>query len=215
MAGKSPATSEAAAQPALAALAAQLTAARYAVFIWEPAQLGAHAALCIERLMQLIQRLNQTTRAAGLPIGGGDGAMTAQYVHAWRTGLPLRSRHGPRGLEHDPLRFGAPRLLADGAFDLLLWVASFPGQVAGGVLAQAALPRIVLGLPALAAQLGDERDTVFIPVATPGIHTDGHLFRTDGIVLMPLHAVRDDGLPSVAAVVEALMRALSPGRAAA
>jgi formylmethanofuran dehydrogenase subunit B len=215
VAGKTPAAAEALAYPALATLAAQLKAAGYAVLVWEPAQLGAHAALCIERLMQLIQRLNQTTRAAGLPIGGADGAMTAQYVHAWRTGLPLRSRHGPRGLEHDSLRFGAARLLADGAVDLLLWVASFPGQVAGGVPAAARLPRIVLGLPALAAQLGDERHTVFIPVATPGVHTDGHLFRADGIVLMPLHALRDDGLPSVAAVVEALTRSLAPGRAAA
>lgn len=215
VAGKSTALAEATAHPALAAFATQLKAARYAVFIWEPAQLGAHAALCIERLMQLIQRLNQTTRAAGLPIGGADGAMTAQYVHAWRTGLPLRSRHGPRGLEHDPLRFGAPRLLADGAVDLLLWVVSFPGQVAGGVPAAAGLPRIVLGLPALAAQLGGERHTVFIPVATPGVHADGHLFRVDGVVLMPLHALQDDGLPGVAAVVDTLTQALAPGRAAA
>ena len=209
------AATEAAARPALAALAAQLNAARYTVFVWAPSPLGAHAALCTERLMQLIQRLNQTTRAAGLPIGGGDGAMTAQYVHAWCTGLPLRSRHGPRGLEHDPLRFGAPRLLADGAVDLLLWVASFPGQAAGGVPVPATGPRIVLGLPTLAGQLGDERDTIFIPVATPGVHTDGHLFRADGVVLMPLHSLRDDGLPSVAAVVDALTRALAPRRAAA
>lgn len=215
VAGKTPAAAEALASPALATLAAQLKAARYAVLVWEPAQLGAHAALCIERLMQLLQRLNQTTRAAGLPIGGADGAMTAQYVHAWRTGLPLRSRHGPRGLEHDPLRFGAPRLLADGAVDLLLWVASFPGQVAGGVPAAAGLPRIVLGLPALAAQLGDARNTVFIPVATPGVHADGHLFRVDGAVLMPLHALQDDGLPGVAAVVDTLTQSLAPGRAAA
>lgn len=215
VAGKSPAAAEALAYPALATLAAQLKAARYAVLVWEPSKLGSHAALCIERLMQLIQRLNQTTRAAALPIGGADGAMTAQYVHAWRTGLPLRSRHGPRGLEHDPLRFGAQRLLADGAVDLLLWVASFPGQVAGGVPAAAGLPRIVLGLPALAAQLGDERHTVFIPVATPGVHTDGHLFRADGVVLMPLHALQDDGLPAVAAVVAALTQVLAPGRAAA
>ncbi|WP_338414440.1 formylmethanofuran dehydrogenase [uncultured Sphaerotilus sp.] len=215
VAGKSPAAAEALAYPALATLAAQLKAARYTVLVWEPSQLGPHAALCIERLMQLIQRLNQTTRAAALPIGGGDGAMTAQYVHAWRTGLPLRSRHGPRGLEHDPLRFGAQRLLEDGAVDLLLWVASFPGLVAGGVPAATGLPRIVLGLPALAAQLGDERHTVFIPVATPGVHTDGHLFRADGVVLMPLHALQDNDLPTVGAVVEVLMQALAPGRAAA
>jgi formylmethanofuran dehydrogenase subunit B len=203
VAGKSPAAAEALAHPLLAALAAQLKAARYAVLVWEPSRLGAHAALHVERLMQLLQRLNQTTRAAGLPIGGGDGALTAQHVHTWRTGLPLRSHHGPRGLEHDPLRFGAARLLADGAVDLLLWVSSF---VPTPVPACPDRPRIVLGLPVLADRLGDERNTVFLPVATPGVHTDGHLFRVDGSVLMPLHPIpgMTAAMPTVARVVGAL-----------
>jgi formylmethanofuran dehydrogenase subunit B len=31
---------------------------------------------------------------------------------------------------------------------------------------------------------------VFIPVATPGIDSDGHLFRLDTSVVTPLHAAR-------------------------
>jgi formylmethanofuran dehydrogenase subunit B len=54
---------------------------------------------------------------------------------------------------------------------------------------------------------------VFIPVSTPGIGSAGHLFRTDGSVLMPLRALRDDGLPTVAEVLRRLTQAL-PGAAA-
>ena len=71
---------------------------------------------------------------------------------------------------------------------------------------------IVLGPPALAeACRRPGLPTVFIPVATPGIGTDGHLFRTDGTVLLPLSAVYRDRLPSVAEVVTRLTQALREG----
>jgi formylmethanofuran dehydrogenase subunit B len=73
-----------------------------------------------------------------------------------------------------------------------------------------ALPHIVLGHPALAEPLAAAATgrSVFIPVTTPGIGSAGHLFRTDGVVLMPLHAVIDDGLPTVADVALKLRLAL-------
>ena len=37
--------------------------------------------------------------------------------------------------------------------------------------------------------------------ATPGLDAGGHLFRADGIVLVPLEAVRDAGLPGVDALI--------------
>jgi formylmethanofuran dehydrogenase subunit B len=45
---------------------------------------------------------------------------------------------------------------------------------------------------------------VFIPVSTPGIGAGGHLFRTDGSVMLPLRRLYDDGLPSVSDVVRRL-----------
>jgi formylmethanofuran dehydrogenase subunit B len=191
--------------PALAALAAQLQAARYAVLVWEPAQLGPHAALLIERLQQLIGLLNVQGRAAGFPLGGGDGAATVNQVFTWLSGLPLRSRRSPLGLEHEPLRFDAATLLSQHEVDALLWVSSFR---AAEVPALAGGWRIVLGLPALAAQLGDEARTVFIPVATPGVHTAGHLCRADGVVMLPLHAAMQTGLPTLADVITRITQAL-------
>jgi formylmethanofuran dehydrogenase subunit B len=199
--------------PGLAALAERLRDARYAVLVWEPGVLPPHGALFAELLQRLVATLNRRTRAASFALGGGDGAATVNQVFTWLSGLPLRTRATPAGLEHEPLRFDAARLLADRAVDGLLWIASFdparlPPPMADG------LPRIVLGPPAMAARLqaaGRPAETVFLPVATPGLNAPGHLFRTDGIVVVPLVAARDDGLARVDAVLAALAARLDGG----
>jgi len=196
-----------AAPPALVALAERLRAARYAVLVFEPARLPAPAGLLIETIQRIVASLNQTTRAAALPLGGDDGAATVNQTFAWLSGLPLRTRAGARGLEHEPHAFDGTRLLADGAVDLLLWLASFGTEP---MPPATALPRILIGHPRLAeAVAAAPAGSVFIPVATPGIGHAGHLFRCDGTVLMPLHALRDDGLPAAAEVLRRLAAALA------
>jgi formylmethanofuran dehydrogenase subunit B len=194
------------APPELTALSSRLSAARYAVLVYEPGRLPAHGALIIESIQRIVATLNRATRAAALALGGDDGAATVNQVFAWLSGLPLRSRAGPSGLEHEPLCFEAGRLLADGAVDALLWVSSFNPE---STPPPTDLPCVVLGHPRM--KPGPER--VFIPVTTPGIGAAGHLFRTDGVVMLPLHALRDDGLPGVGEVVRRLtqkVRGLAP-----
>jgi len=191
----------------LAALSARLQASRYSVLVYEPGRLPAQGALIVEAIQRIVATLNRTTRAASLSLGGGDGAATVNQVFAWLSGLPLRSRAGPVGLEHEPLCFDASRLLADDAVDMLLWVSSYGPEPAP---AAAGMPRIVLGHPAMRPQ-GEEanaRKQVFIPVSTPGIGTGGHLFRTDGSVLLPLRPLYEDGLPGVDEVVRRLTQAV-------
>jgi formylmethanofuran dehydrogenase subunit B len=196
--------------PALHALAQRLRAARYAVLVGAPQRLPAHGALLIEAVHRIVGELNRSTRAAALWIGGGDGAATANQVFTWLSGLPLRSRSGVHGLEHEPQLFGAQRLLADGAVDALLWVSSFD---AAARPPQTDLPLVALAHPA-AAPACRRRASVFIAVATPGIGSGGHLFRTDGTVLMPLAAARPDALPTVADAAQRIRHALSQRRAA-
>jgi len=193
-----------AAAGALGKLAGELHLAKYAVLVYEAGQMPSQAALIIEAINRIVSTLNLKTRAAALPLGGGDGASTVNAVFTWLGGLPLRSRASPAGLEHEPLRFDAQRLLADGAVDALLWIASF-GSEPGPP--QTDLPRIVLGHPAFADAVRGST-TVFIPVATPGIGSAGHLFRTDGSVLMPLRALKADPLPAVADVLKRITQAL-------
>lgn len=184
--------------PALAALAQRLHAARYAVIVAATGRLPEHGALIVEAVNRIVGRLNATTRAAALWIGGDSGSATANQVFTWLSGLPLRSRAGPAGLEHEPVAFDAQRLLADDAVDALLWVASFDATTAPP---PTRLPLVVLGHPALASTC-ERAGTVFIPVSTPGIGSAGHLFRTDGVVLLPLFPVYADTLPTVADVVD-------------
>jgi formylmethanofuran dehydrogenase subunit B len=193
------------APPALRDLAGTLLGARYAALVAAPARLPAHGALAVEAVHQVVNHLNRSTRAAALWIGGGNGAATSNQAFAWLSGLPLRSRAGPLGLEHEPLCFGTQRLLDDHAVDALLWVSSFD---ASAMPPPSAVPLIVLGPPALGPAVR-RPGAVFIPVATPGIGAAGHVFRTDGTVLMPLHALHDPGLPGVADVARALLRALN------
>lgn len=193
---------------ALVALAERLRAAHYAVIVWENPALPAHGALLVETINHVVGLLNRSTRAAGFPLGGGNGAATANQVFSWLSGVPLRSRAGPIGLEHEPLCFDAKRVLADGAADALLWLSSFNADP----LPATALPRIVIGHPDLANDLSVSASgapTVFIPVSTPGIGSAGHLFRTDGVVLMPLNAVYADTLPTAASVISRLTSAVA------
>lgn len=195
----------------LARLARMLGEARYAVLVWEPAVLPPHGALAAEMLLRIVATLNRSTRAASFALGGSDGAATVQQVFAWLSGLPLRTRFGRAGLEHEPVRFAAQALLADGAVDGLLWTWSFgPDRLPPAT----DLPRIVLGPPGMGARLleaGASAQCIFLPVATPGWNAAAHLFRTDGVVV-PLVAVRDAGVPAAERVLSELLARLGETR---
>lgn len=201
------------ADPMLAELAQQLRDARYAVFVFEASALSAPAALSIEMLNRVVGTLNRRTRAAVMSLGGSDGAYSVNQTLTWLSGLPLRTRVSRQGLQHEPHTMATARLIDQGAVDGLLWIASFAAE---RLPPPGVLPRIVLGPPGMGPRLaaaGGAPSTVFIPVATPGWNAAGHLFRTDGSIVLPLVAARDDGLPGVATVLQRLLSALPPRNA--
>jgi formylmethanofuran dehydrogenase subunit B len=202
---------------ALTSLVERVNAARYTVVVYEPAALPRpHGALLIEALNRIVKAVNRTTRAGALPLGGDDGALTVNQAVTWLSGFPLRTRvsmptrlAGEPQLDHDPTRYVTERLLAAREIDALLWVASFLPEPLPQALAEN-VPAIVLGHPALRGMLGTRAaPTVFIPVATPGIDSGGHLFRIDGSVVAPLTAMRVSALPTVAAIAARLSDALA------
>ena len=199
----------------LAALAQRLRAARYAVVVGETSRLPVHGALIIETVNRIVGTLNIDTRAGAMWLGGGNGAGTVNQVFSWLSGLPLRSRAGPLGLEHEPVCFDAARLLNDAAVDSLLWVSSFDASStppAPGLTAN--LPLIVLGHPALASSAA-RPGAVFIPVSTPGIGSAGHLFRADGGAVLPITPLYADTLPTLAEVLDRVTSMLQSLRSAA
>lgn len=189
-------------QDALEALAARLKAARYPVIVWSAALLpAAGAAVTIQAWAELARDLNETGRCVGLPIGAAHGVGGVNQVSTWQTGYPLPVRFTAEGPAHDPQRFAAAQALASGDADLLVWVS---GLGAGLAPPNTSVPRIVLSDDPAQAAGAD----VFLPVGTAGVDHAGRMFRADGVVCLPVRALREALAPSVADTLSALRQAL-------
>ena len=185
------------------ALAELCRNAKYGVVVWAPPSLNfPHADLAVEQFTGLVKDLNQTTRFAGLAVGGAEGAVTASAVCTWISGYPLRVSYASGAPDYDPYRHAIGRMLKDGEGDLLVWIASISPML---VPPPTKLPTIVLGTPGLALT---ETPEVFVPVGTPGLDHAGRLVRVDNVVSLPLKDLGRAELPVAADVVAAIEAAL-------
>jgi formylmethanofuran dehydrogenase subunit B len=186
---------------ALRALAATIAESEYVVFVWAPGQLGTDGDLVIGAVCDLVADLNRNRRAAGLSLGGNDGAQSMLATCSWQTGYPLRVSYAGDVLEYDPLRYATARLLARGEVDALLWISSFSATAPP----ESALPLVVLGTPGTPPRAASAAaPTVFLPVGTPGLDHPGQLIRSDGVVALPLPQLRARGLGAVGALLREL-----------
>ena len=165
----------------LQAVADKLKAAKYAVLAWVAKDLDFnHAELTIQNITETVAILNQTTRAAALPLGGSDGDTTANNANTWLSGLALNDAV----IEHD----------------LMIWVNSFSAEK---VPPQTNKPLIIIGNSNI-----DCEANVFIPIATPGLDCSGTLFRVDSSVVLPLKKNRENDLPTLRKVVSEIEKLL-------
>jgi len=185
------------------ALAEKCRQAKYGVVVWAPPSLNfPFAELAVEQFAGLVKDLNQTTRFAGLSLGGGEGAITASAVCTWISGYPLRVSYASGAPDYDPYRWSIGRMLIDGEGDLLVWIASISPDLAPP---DTELPTIVLGTPGLKLTNPPQ---VFIPVGTPGLDHAGRMIRVDNVVSLPLKDLGRAELPPAADVLAAIEAAL-------
>lgn len=189
---------------ALANLAERCKAASYGVVVWAPQTLTFDGAdLAVQIMSDIVRDMNKTTRFAGLSLGGNDGATSAASVCSWQSGYPLRVSYASGTPEYDPYRFDIGRMLASGEGDLLVWVSCFGPDHCGPP--PSSLPTIVIAAPGIAL---DQIPDVFIPVATPGLDHAGRLVRCDGVVSLPLKALRTSPHPRTQDVATGIKAAL-------
>jgi len=202
--GKKPAAGHIAgiATNTLAALADKLKAAKYAVIVWSASALKyPHAELTIQSITQLVNKLNESSRAAGLPLNSGDGDTSVNNVSTWLSGYPTRNRFNHGVPEYDTYHYSTEKQLQE--CDALLWVSTFNPHLPPETKA----PVIVIGHPG--TSLGATPD-VFIPAGIPGVDHAGQMFRMDSSITLPLKKLRDSSLPSLSEVlgkIEALLPA--------
>ncbi len=183
----------------LANLASRLHEAKYSVVTWVSSALDfPHAELTIQNITETVIKLNEKTRASGLPLGGSEGDYSVNQTSTWLSGYPVRNSFKQSYPEYDPYHFGTERLLAAGEADSLLWINSFSQEK---IPPATTAPTIVLGHAA--SQFEQEPD-VFIPIGIPGIDHEGTMFRIDTSVSLPLAKLRESRLPSLSKVIAAI-----------
>ena len=168
--------------------------AKYGVLVWSATALpDDHADLVISAAHDLLRDLNAQQRFAGLSLGGSNGGASWQSVATWQTGFPA-------AVDFDGGRpSGAGVRTAD--VDSLLWISGFAEQAPPTL----DVPTIILSPHNAGASSAD----VYIPTGVPGIDHTGNLFRTDGIISLPLKKLRDSGAYSAALFLEAITSRLA------
>jgi formylmethanofuran dehydrogenase subunit B len=185
----------------LIALIEKLKTAKYAVIVWSASALKIpHAELTIQSIVQLISKLNENSRAAGLPLNSGDGDSSVNNVSTWLSGYPTRSRFNNGIPEYDTYHFATAKQLA--SCDALLWVSTFNPHPIPDTQA----PVIVIGHPDTKFERIPE---VFIPVGIPGVDHNGQMFRMDSSITLPLKKLRDTNLPGLSEVIGKIEAKLS------
>jgi formylmethanofuran dehydrogenase subunit B len=186
---------------ALKLILEKLKAAQYGVVVWSASNLKfSQAELTVQSITQLISKLNETNRVAGLPLNSGDGDSSVNNTSTWLSGYPTRSRFVDGQAEYDAYHFSTKRLLNN--CDVLLWVSTFNAYLPPACDA----PTIVIGHPDMQF---DKMPEVFIPVGIPSVDHVGTLFRMDSSVALPLKKLRDSALPSLSDVIRLIEAKLS------
>jgi formylmethanofuran dehydrogenase subunit B len=148
----------------------------------------------------LINKLNETTRAAGLPLNAGDGDTTVNNTSTWLSGYPTRSRFNNDKPTYDTQHFSSKHQLNE--CDALLWVSTFNPYPPPNTTK----PIIAIGHPSMQF---DRVPEIFIPVGIPGIDHTGTMFRMDSSVALPLKKIRSNSLPSLSEVLHQISALLA------
>ncbi len=160
--------------------------AQYGVLVWSPAALPQDQAdLIISSAQDLLRDLNARQRFAGLSLGGSNGGASWQSVATWQTGFPAAVDF------NGGCPSGAGIHMVDA--DSLLWISGFAEDMPPDL----DVPVIILSPYRAGARDAD----VYIPTGVPGIDHAGNLFRTDGVISLPLKKLRDSGAQSAAEVI--------------
>ena len=185
-----------AATDALFELKQTILASQYTTFVWSLAEFNkASAEHTVQAITETIKILMSEIRCVGLPLGGSKGEITANQVATWQTGVALPVAFINGAPIHDPVRFDGVTMLQNKEADCLVWIATYSPE---DNPPQTDLPTIVLGHPKMQCASA----SVFIPVGIPGIDYRGLACRTDGVATLPLHLVRNSGLPTAHAVIK-------------
>ena len=181
----------------------QILDSQYTTLIWSTGLFErAYAEQTVQTITQSIKTLMKEVRCVGLPLGGSKAEITASQVATWQTGVPLPVSFMTGIPVHDPLLYNGAAMLENNEADALIWISTYSSD---DVPPDTKIARVVLGHPGMQIP---SNTSVFIPVGIPGIDTRGLACRADSVATLPLHKLRDNGLPNACDVLNKMIEML-------
>ena len=171
-------------------LATLMKSARYGAFFFDA---GLGSAANVEEALKLVRDLNAGTRFVALALGSPGNAAGAEAALTWQAGSPVTvdcSAGYPRFAPDDA---SAEARLRRQQADVALIVMDDPGRTLASDEALSHLARIPV--VAVSPESIWPPAAVHLACATPGIHSEGTILRSDGAAL-PLRPSLSTDLPS-------------------
>lgn len=138
----------------------------------------------ISAISEYVVSINETSRAACLPLAGNDGDVSNIQTTGWLTGFPSRIKFTGNYFEYDRDLYHANSLIESNKIDLVIYVNSISNKK---LVLNKKNKNIIIGHPTTKYNIQPD---VFIPCGIPGIDYKGLIFRTDNVVTLPLEAIK-------------------------
>ena len=159
---------------------------RYLSLLWSTSEFMKYKECdqIIYNISEFITSFNETKRAGCMSLAGNDGDVSHVQTLGWITGFPSRVKFTGNYFEYDKDTNNANKLINMNGCDLVIHINAISDKK---IYLDKKQKNIIIGHPA--TKFNIEPDA-FIPSSVPGIDSQGHVFRTDNVVSLPLSRIR-------------------------
>ena len=152
----------------------------------------------ISSISDFILSMNETSRAACMPIAGSLADATSSQTMSWITGFPSRVKFNGKSFFHDRNICNSQEIISNQNTDLAIHISTVNHNK---VTLNDKIKNIFIGHINSTFNI---KPDIFIPVGNPGIDHRGIMFRTDNVVSVLLDKIRENGLLSTQDVMNML-----------
>ena len=180
---------------------------KYCVFVWDPKDFGELSEYIANTLVELVNEINLSKRASILTIGSDNGGLSVQNTISWLTTKSIRSKFSTDSLHYQPELFSLKHCLSLNAIDSVFWFSSFCEELPEENFSNH--PFVAMGPESMGEKYSEffetNENSIFIPIATPGVNSNGYIIRCDGAAIYPLKKIFDENIQTVEEVISQII----------
>ena len=179
----------------------------YCTFVWDPQEFGELSEYIANALMAIVKEINQKKRAGILTLGSDNGGLSFQNTLSWMTAKSIRSKFSTKSLHYQPELFSLKCCLELKTIDSIFWFSSFCDNLPDENVLN--YPFVAIGPESMGKKYSkffkENKNSIFIPIATPGVNTNGYIIRCDGAAIIPLKKLVDDNIHTVEKLISQII----------